>query len=368
MVLGGMAGRTVLAGDAPLGAPRDVRAALSTGLVIPAQPLALQEDGSFDERHQRAVTRYQLAAGVGGLAVAVHSTEFAIRDPGVGLLAPVLELVAETARSEAGRDVVMVAGACGPTSQAVAEAELARGLGYGAVLLSPGGLEGHDEAELVERTRAVAEVLPVIGFYLQEAVGGRVLSPAYWRALLEIDGVVGIKAAPFDRYGTVDVLRSVALSGRGAEVTVYTGNDDAIVHDLVTPFDYPADGHTVRTWMRGGLLGQWAVWTREAVRLLERVQAYRDGDGAGIGPLLRLAPQLTDANGAVFDAANGFRGCIPGIKEVLHGQGLLGSTRCLDPDERLSPGQAEEIARVRRAYPWLTDDDFVAEHLDEWLR
>lgn len=345
----------------------DQRRLLHAGTTIPALPLALTDDGVFDARHQRAIIRYQLAAGVGGLAVGVHSTEFAIRDPQVGLFRPVLELAAETVHREATtKDTVLVAGACGPTRQAVAEAELAAELGYHAVLLSPGGIGDVTEAELIERTRAVAEVLPVIGFYLQPAVGGRLLSQRYWHDLAAIDGVVAIKAAPFDRYATLDVLRAVAASGR-EDLVVYTGNDDSIIHDLITPFEYPSLDAVHTTWMRGGLLGHWAVWARRVVEMFERVQRVQAGDATELPDLLRLAPQVTDANSAIFDPAHGFRGCIPGIKEVLRRQGLLASVRCLDPDERLSEGQAAQIDRVTAAYPWLTDDEFVAEHLDAWL-
>lgn len=339
-------------------------AQLRAGTAIPAHPLALTAEGEFDERHQRALTRYQLAAGVGGIAVGVHSTEFAIRDR--GLFAPVLELAAETVRAHAARTTVLVAGACGPTQQAVDEALLAAELGYDAVLLSPGGLEGASERELIERTRAVGEILPVIAFYLQPAVGGRLLSRDYWRALADVDSVVAIKAAPFDRYATLDVLRAVAGSGR-EDLTVYTGNDDAILHDLLTPLDYPSADGMRTTWMRGGLLGHWAVWTRRVVEMFEQVQRVQAGDVTELPSLLRLAPQVTDANSAVFDSAHNFLGCIPGIKEVLRRQGLLASIRCLDPHEQLSPGQLAEIDRVTSAYPWLTDDEFVAEHLDSWL-
>lgn len=341
-----------------------VLALLGAGTTIPAQPLALTDDGAFDSQHQRAVTRYHLACGVGGLAVGVHSTEFAIRD--VGLFSPVLELTAETVRREAAGTTVLVAGACGATRQAVAESELAAQLGYDAVLLSPGGLGDVTEAELIERTRAVGEVLPVIGFYLQPAVGGRVLSEWYWRELAALEAVVAIKAAPFNRYATLDVLRAVAASGR-EDLVVYTGNDDAIVHDLVTPFEFPLGEGTHTLWMRGGLLGHWAVWARRVVEMFERVQQVQSGDVTELPRLLRLAPQITDANSAVFDSAHNFRGCIPGIKEVLRRQGLLASTRCLDPAEQLSDGQLAQIDRVSTAYPWLTDDEFVAEHLDKWL-
>lgn len=359
---------TPLAGlPSPAVPPLDVAEQLRGGCVIPAHPLALDDERRIDERHQTALTRYYLAAGVGGLAVGVHTTEFAIRDPRWNLLEPVLAQAAGTVRSEADRPVVMVAGACGETSAAVREAELAASLGYHYALLSPGGIAHLDEDQLVARTAAVAEVLPVIGFYLQTAVGGRRLSAGYWSRLAEIPGVAAIKVAPFDRYATLDVLRAVAASGRGDELAVYTGNDDNILLDLLTPFEFSVGGETIRQQVVGGLLGQWAVWTGVAVQQLERVRATRVGATEEVPALLSLAAQLTEANAAVFDAANGFHGCVPGIKEVLRRQGLLASRRCLDPAEDLSPGQADEISRVAAAYPWLTDDDFVAEHLDDWL-
>jgi dihydrodipicolinate synthase/N-acetylneuraminate lyase len=348
-------------------APAEIAGLLREGCVIPAHPLALDDARRFDERRQRALTRYYLAAGAGGLAVGVHTTEFAIRDPQWNLLEPVLAQAADTVRAEAGRPVMLVAGACGDTAQAVAEAELAASLGYHYALLSPGGIAHLDEDQLVERTTAVAEVLPVIGFYLQPAVGGRWLSASYWSRLAEIPGLAAIKVAPFDRYATLDVLRAVGSSGRSDEIAVYTGNDDNILLDLLTPFEFTVGGRTVRKHVVGGLLGQWAVWTRPAVEQLARVRAAREEGGADLPKLLTLAAQLTDANAAVFDAANEFHGCIAGIKEVLRRQGLLSGRQCLDPAEELSPGQADEISRVAAAYPWLTDDDFVAEHLDDWL-
>ncbi|MGW6460989.1 dihydrodipicolinate synthase family protein [Streptomyces sp. NPDC055078] len=342
---------------------------LSAGTVIPAHPLALDADRRLDERRQRALTRYYLASGAGGLAVAVHTTQFEIREPSVGLLRPVLELASDVVREQTGpgtpgeRPVVRVAGAVGYTAQAVAEAELAAELGYDAILLSS-AVPGADEAGLLDRTRAVGEVLPVIGFYLQDAVGGRYLSPAYWSALADIPSVVAIKTAPFDRYRTAEVIAAVAAADRADEVALYTGNDDAIITDLLTPY------RTARElrWFAGGLLGQWAVWTRAAVELFAEVRAARAGDHALTTDLLRRAPQLSEANGAVFDVRYDFRGCIAGVHEVLRRQGLLAGTWCLDPKEQLSPGQAEEIARVSEAYPWLTDDAFVREHLDDWLR
>ncbi|MFI6386432.1 dihydrodipicolinate synthase family protein [Nonomuraea sp. NPDC050547] len=332
------------------------------GLVIPAHPLALDAGRKLDERRQRALTRYYVDAGAGGLAVGVHTTQFAIH--GTPLLAPVLELAAETSR-EAGREVVLVAGATGPTAQAVAEAELARTLGYHMVLLSP-----HtelDEDALIERARAVGEVLPVIGFYLQPAVGGRTLSRDFWTRLAGVESVVGIKVAPFDRYRTLDVLHGVVRAGRSDEVALYTGNDDHILADLITPHRVVVDGREVEVEFVGGLLGQWAVWVRKAVGLLEEARRARGGDDEAVRRLLSLDGHLTDANAAIFDSANGFHGCIPGIHEILRRQGLLAGRWCLDPEEDLSPGQLAEIDRVWAAYPWLRDDEFVAEGLDRWL-
>ncbi|MER5946808.1 dihydrodipicolinate synthase family protein [Streptomyces sp. NPDC001904] len=336
---------------------------LSQGTVIPAHPLALDADRKLDERRQRALTRYYLASGAGGVAVAVHTTQFEIREPRVGLLKPVLELAAETVRAEADRPFVKVAGACGYTAQAVAEAELAASLGYDAVLLSP-AVPGADEKGLLERARAVGEVLPVIGFYLQEAVGGRYLSPSFWSAFADLPTTAAVKIAPFDRYRTADVVRAVGAADRAAEVALYTGNDDDIIGDLLTPYE-TAGG---RRWFAGGLLGQWAVWTRSAATLLEDVRAARAGDHEALLRCLTRRPELTDANQAVFDVRGAFRGCIAGVHEVLRRQGLLEGIWCLDPAETLSPGQADELTRVAAAYPWLTDDAFVKEHLDDWLR
>ncbi|MDX2152183.1 MAG: dihydrodipicolinate synthase family protein [Bryobacteraceae bacterium] len=324
---------------------------LRKGCVIPAHPLALTPERKLDERRQRALTRYYLDAGAGGVAVGVHTTQFVIRE--AGLLEPVLVLAAEEAR---GRDVALVAGVCGERRQALAEAELAARLKYDAVLLSLGALRDATLDRLVDHVRAVAEVMPVVGFYLQPAVGGRMLPYAFWRQAAEIQKVVAIKVAPFNRYQTLDVMRAVAESGRAGEIALYTGNDDNIIPDLVTPYRFGEV--TVR--FAGGLLGQWAVWTREAVRVHRDVKATEEW--------LALGQQLTDANAALFDAANGFHGCIAGIHEVLRRQGLLCGRWCLDPNEDLSPGQMEEIDRVVRAYPHLTDDAFVRENLDRWLR
>ena len=311
-----------------------------------------------------ALTRYYIDAGAGGIAVGVHTTQFAIRDPRHALLGPVLELAAAAARDwTRGRRLALIAGISGGTRQALAEAELATSLGYHAGLVSLGALPDASEARLVAHCRRIADVIPVFGFYLQPAVGGRTLGWRFWRELADVPGVVAIKIAPFDRYATLDVVRAVAESGR-TDIALYTGNDDAIVADLMTPFPCEVRGRRVTRRIVGGLLGQWAVWTRRAVELLERVK--RRGAG-GTRDWMTVAAAITDANGAIFDARNRFAGCIPGIHEVLRRQGLLRGTWCLDPNERLSPGQAAEIDRVTRAYPQLTDDAFVREHLDEWL-
>src|SRR5688572_12528262 len=338
------------------------RESLGRGLVIPACPLALTAERKFDERRQRALVRYYAAAGAGGLATGVHSTQFAIRDH--GLYRPVLELVAhEMKRLRHG--MVRIAGACGETRQALAEAQTAKELGYNAVLLSLGALRHATDDQLLEHCSRVAEVLPLVGFYLQPSAGGRLLPYSFWRRFTEIEKVVAIKIAPFNRYQTIDVLRAVAESGRD-DIALYTGNDDNIVLDLLTPFRFSAQGKELR--IVGGLLGHWAVWTKPAVELLEECQRLVQSKGPIPPELLRRAFQITDANAAFFDAANGYAGCIPGIHEVLRRQGLLAGTWCLDPHEQLSPGQAKEIDRIYAAYPELNDDAFVAKHLDEWLR
>ncbi len=336
-------------------------ARLREGVAIPAHPLALTAGRKLDERRQRALTRYYLAAGAGGVAVGVHTTQFEIREPRFGLYEPVLELAMEELR---GTDAIKVAGIAGPTAQAVREAELAARRGYDAGLLSMGALRESSIRELLAHARAVAEVIPLFGFYLQPAVGGRILPYEFWREFAAIERVAAIKIAPFNRYQTLDVLRAVADSGRAGEIALYTGNDDSIVTDLLTPFRF---GETTLR-IAGGLLGHWAVWTLRAVRMLERIHADVRAERALAPSWLTLAAETTDANAALFDAANGFSGCIAGIHEVLRRQGLLAGRWCLNPDEDLSPGQAGEIDRVCRAYPHLNDDAFVREHLDEWLR
>ncbi len=385
-----------------------LRAHLLAGQVIPAHPLALTAERVVDERRQRALTRYYMDAGAGGVAVGVHTTQFAIRAH--GMLRDVLTLAAETARdwrnqvvrpvatdaprsftpdaqrplatdaqrsfaTDAPRPFTLIAGVVGERRQALDEAALAQSLGYDAVLLSLAGLDAADDAALVDHCRAVAEVIPVIGFYLQPAVGGRVLGAGFWRRFAEIPGVVAIKVAPFNRYQTLDVIRAVAESGRD-DVALYTGNDDNIIADLLTPFAFVRDGGVVTRQFAGGLLGQWAVWTRGAVSMLDELLALRQAGvrpagsvrDSGVESWLSRGAALTDANAAIFDAANGFAGCIAGIHEVLRRQGLMAGTWCLDPSEGLSPGQAEALDRVWRDHPWLRDDDFVAEGLGRWLR
>jgi dihydrodipicolinate synthase/N-acetylneuraminate lyase len=333
-----------------------VRDKLRSGLVIPAHPLALNNQRQLDERRQRALTRYYLAAGAGGVAVAVHTTQFAIREH--GLLEPVLHLAQEECRT---RDVVKIAGVCGKLPQAIAESQLAARLGYDAALLSLAALKDGSIAELVEHSKAIASIIPVMGFYLQPSVGGRYLPYEFWRKFLEIENVVAIKIAPFNRYQTIDVVRALAESGRAQDVALYTGNDDNILNDLCAVFDF--NGQRIR--FAGGLLGHWAVWTKIAVSQLALAKATSN---AASSELASLAPQVTDANAAIFDPAHHFHGCIPGIHEILRRQGLLEGRWCLDPREELSPGQVEEIDRVCRAYPHLQDDSFVKEHLDDWLR
>lgn len=341
----------------------NLRRHLLAGQVIPAHPLALTPARTLDERAQRALTRYYMAAGAGGIAVGVHTTQFAIRT--TGLLHPVLQLASETAVAAAeGRDIVRIAGVVGPTGQAVSEAAMAAALGYDAAMISLGALAALEDRAIVQHCRAVADVLPIIGFYLQPAVGGLPLSYRFWRELAEIPQLVAVKIAPFDRYRTIDVVRAIATAGRD-DVALYTGNDDAIVADLTTPFPVRRNGAAGTARIVGGLLGQWAVWTRRAVELLARVKSL--GDSPVPPSLLTEGAELTDANGAIFDAANRFAGCIPGIHEILRRQGLLRGTWTLDPRETLSPGQADELDRVTAAYPWLTDDAFVAEHRERWL-
>lgn len=343
-----------------------LRRYLRAGHVIPAHPLALTATRRLDERRQRALTRYYVAAGAGGIAVGVHTTQFAIRDH--GLYRPVLALAAETARDALGggsRPFALVAGLVGRTAQAVSEAEIAVALGYDIGLLSLGAWRGEREEEILAHCAAVADTIPLFAFYLQPAVGGRLLSYAFWRELAELPNLWAIKIAPFDRYLTLDVVRAVGEAGRD-DVALYTGNDDSIVTDLLTPFPVQVGGREVERRIVGGLLGHWAVWTRRAVEMLEQLRAIGN-DGVDALTWLRRGAAITEMNAAVFDPQHDFAGCIPGIHEVLRRQGLLRGTWCLDPAEHLSAGQAEEIDRVIRRYPELTDDEFVAANRETWL-
>ena len=345
-----------------------LRRFLRAGTVIPAHPLALTADYQIDERYQRALTRYYCAAGVGGVAVGVHTTQFEIHEPERNLLAPVLALAAKSADDylqRQPRPFIKIAGLVGRTTQALAEAELALSLGYHAGLLSLSAFRGADDVELLAHCQAVAARIPVVGFYLQPAVGGRVLSYDFWRRFVEIDNVVAIKIAPFNRYYTIDVVRAVAEAGRADDIALYTGNDDNIVNDLITDYRLAEDAAPLH--FVGGLLGQWAVWTKRAVETLAAIQQQRANGQLDYAHWLTYNAQMTEANAAIFDAAHDFCGCLPGIHWVLQQQGLMRGTSTLNPAERLMHGQAAEIARVCRQYPHLTDDDFVAAHLDEWL-
>ncbi len=343
---------------------------LLQGVVIPAHPLALDSKRKLDERRQRALTRYYCEAGAGGIAVGVHTSQFAIRDLHIGLFAPVLNLAAETAREceqALGKRFLKIAGICGETSQAVSEAELAQQLGYDAGLLSLAALPSASVPELIEHCRAVGEVVPIFGFYLQPAVGGRALEFEFWQRFLELENVVAIKVAPFDRYQTLDVVRALAESGRETEVALYTGNDDNIVADLLTDFRVGIATGAVSIKFVGGLLGHWAVWTKRAVELLDQVRASREHREL-TADLLARSTEITDANAAFFDARNNFAGCIPGLHEILRRQGFLEGRWCLDPNEEVSPGQLAEIDRICASYPHLSDNDFVARNLEHWLR
>ena len=353
--------------NAPAEAAATWRDTLRAGCVLPAHPLALNARRELDPRRQRALSRYYLDAGAGGLAVGVHTTQFAIRER--GLYEPVLRLAAETARdwNPSPRPRVLIAGLCGGTVQAQSEARLARSLGYHAGLLSLAALRDADEDALIEHCSALAQELPLVGFYLQPAVGGRVLGVSFWTRFAALPGVVAIKVAPFHRYRTLDVVRGVAAAGAEDRVTLYTGNDDHIVLDLLTPFTVICAGRPVTLRFRGGLLGHWSVWTAKAVELLARCHAAVRAGGTVDAGLLALDSRVTDCNAAFFDVANDFRGCIAGCHEVLRRQGLLEGLWCLDPDEGLSPGQLAEIDRVCTAHRDLADDEFVAAYRDRWL-
>jgi dihydrodipicolinate synthase/N-acetylneuraminate lyase len=348
--------------------PSKVLTSLYNGIVIPALPLALNKNRKLDEHRQRALMRYYLDAGAGGVAVGVHTTQFEIRLPAFNLYKPVLEIAREQFNQfeiEHKKPVIRIAGVIGKTRQAVAEAELARQTGYHAVLLSVAAFTEASNSEILKHCREVAQIMPVIGFYLQPAVGGRKLDVDFWREFARIKNVIAIKMAPFNRYQTLDVVRGVAESGRADDIALYTGNDDNILVDLLSEYRFEVNGKTIKKQIVGGLLGHWAVWTRKAVELLEKVQ--KNQLPGNTQKLLALANQITDCNAAFFDVANNFKGCITGIHEVLRRQGLLEGIWTLNEKEGLSPGQKEEIDRVYAAYPHLNDDDFVNENLHKWL-
>jgi dihydrodipicolinate synthase/N-acetylneuraminate lyase len=342
----------------------DIHKLIADGTVIPAHPLALDPERKLDKVHQRALTRYYIDAGAGGLAVGVHTTQFAIRD--VGLYRPVLELAAETAANWTKRPLAMVAGLAGNTRQALAEASTARDIGYHAGLLSLAAMKDASESEIIQHCETIAREISLVGFYLQPAVGGIVLSTDFWRRFASIDNVIAIKIAPFNRYRTLDVLRGVLAAGALDRVALYTGNDDHILLDLALPFDIRENGVTTRVYFKGGLLGHWSVWTASAIKQFERCKAARHHDSIP-ADLAALDARVTDCNSAFFDVANSFHGCIAGCHEVLRRQGLMQGIWCLDPNESLSTGQKQQIDRVYREHTDLSDDAFVSANLNKWL-
>ncbi|CAM3628138.1 dihydrodipicolinate synthase family protein [Erysipelothrix urinaevulpis] len=342
------------------------REILRKGTVIPAHPLALNEDRSLDELNQRALTHYYIDAGVGGLAVGVHTTQFEIRDPEFNLYDDVLRMASEeVVKRDVEKELIMIAGLAGPTEQACNEARIAKKYNYDSVLLSMGHLPDYSEEELLDRARKVAEIMPVFGFYLQPSAGGRILSFDFWKEFMQIENVIAVKIAPFNRYQSIDVMNAVLLSPRWKDITVYTGNDDNIVADLLTEYSLVVDGELRQKQIVGGLLGHWSVWTQKAVELFEDIQAYRDGQGSA-HELLKRGTHVTDTNAAFFDVRNNFKGCIAGINEVLARQGLLKGNWCLLDKERLSADQSEYIDLVYERYPELNDDQFVKENLEKW--
>lgn len=341
----------------------DIYHQLHKGVVIPAHPLALTESHRLDEKRQRALTRYYLASGAGGVAVGVHTTQFEIRDPAFGLYEPVLKLASDEIKKNQNEAFIKVAGICGPTSQAVNEAKIAVKHGYHLGLVSMGGIDSYSDEDLIKRTQKIAEIIPVFGFYLQPAVGGRILPYQFWKQFVEIEGVCAIKVAAFNRYQTLDVVRAVIESDRNEEIALYTGNDDNIINDLLTPFRFQKKGEIIEKRFVGGLLGQWAVWTSKAVEMLNEIKKI---DGDVPEKWLTRNAELTDANAAIFDVANNFEGCIPGIHEILRRQGLLEGRWCLNPSEKMSANQNLEIDRIYESYPFLNDDQFVKERLNDF--
>ncbi len=347
---------------------KKIKNKLFQGTVIPAHPLALTSHRKIDEKRQRALTRYYLDAGAGGVAMGVHTTQFAIRDPEVNLFQKVLTLAKEEIDRHPKKNIIKIAGVCGEIKQATEEAQFAADLGYDLALLSNNGLQEYSEEELLDRAKAISEIIPIFGFYLQPAVGGKVFSRAYWEAFSEIENIYAIKIAPFNRYQTLDVVQAVCQSSRNAEIALYTGNDDNILLDLLTTYEIKTSRGTVRKDIVGGLLGHWAVWTAKAVEQLKFVHEIKRKQKSIDQDMLTLSQEITDSNAAFFDAQNQFKGCIAGIHEVLRRQGLLEGTWCLDPEETMSPGQAEEISRVYASYPHLNDDAFVKKHRSQWLQ
>ncbi|QHT71104.1 dihydrodipicolinate synthase family protein [Rhodocytophaga rosea] len=346
-----------------------IKALLHQGTVIPAHPLALDQNRKLDERQQRGLTRYYMASGAGGVAVGVHTTQFEIRDPKINLYEPVLKLAAEEI-ADAGlkRPFIKVAGIVGPTQQALAEAEIALTHGYDLGLLSMGGLKDWTEKQVLDRVKAVADIIPVFGFYLQPSVGGRIFSYDFWKEFADIPNIHAIKVASFNRYQTLDVVRAVCASSRRDEIALYTGNDDNIVADLLTTYRFTIDGKKIEKTFVGGLLGHWAIWTKKAVELLDEIKHCKKNGYTRMEELLTRGIEITDVNAAMFDPAHDFHGCIPGIHEILRRQGLLTGRWCLNPAEELSPGQLEEIDRVYAMYPHLNDDAFVKEHITQEAR
>jgi len=350
--------------------PSDVLENVRQGVVIPAHPLALNESRKFDTKHQRALTRYYIDAGAGGIAVGVHTTQFEIRKHGIDLFEPVLSFCSETVDnycSKKGKTILKIAGVCGKTHQAVKEAQFAKDTGFHACLLSLAAMVREDIPAMIKHCYELSRIMPIMGFYLQTAVGGKILSYEFWRKFAEIENVLAIKIAPFNRYQTLDVVRAVCEAGREKDIALYTGNDDNIVTDLLTEYRINTTSGTKSVRIVGGLLGHWAVWTKKAVELLEEIHSITEKNISISREMLIKAIHVTDCNAVFFDAANRFAGCIPGIHEVLKRQRLLQGTWCLDPDAKLSPGQKEEIDRVYQAYPHLSDDVFVKKNLDSWL-
>ncbi|WP_345238941.1 dihydrodipicolinate synthase family protein [Pontibacillus salipaludis] len=339
---------------------------LHEGTVIPAHPLALTKTKELDERRQRALTRYYMESGAGGIAVGVHTTQFEIREPEINLYETVLRLAAEEVNhASLKKPFLKIAGICGPTNQALAEAKLAKELSYDIGLVSMGGLDLTEEEHLI-RMKEIATIMPVFGFYLQPSVGGRTFSYEFWEQFAEIEGLCAVKMAPFNRYQTLDVVRAVCNSSRVDEIALYTGNDDNIVIDLLTSYQFTVNEKTVTKPIVGGLLGHWAVWTSKAVQLLEEIKKIREKEMLP-SSILTTATHVTDSNAALFDASHHYKGCIAGINEVLRRQGLLSENTCLSDQDRLSPGQSEEINRIYEQYPHLNDDYFVNENLEKWL-